>query len=193
MFILYLYVCTLYVAGSQKFDVVITEIFGADCDAVFSYLLQAPLISVIASANLPWASERVGNPENPAYDTHVLISYTEQLTFAQRLINFAFHLYTSFTMRYYNAVTTALNRDHFGSHVPSVEKVLQNTSLIFVNSHFTVDTPRAFVPNTVEIGGIHLPPVKPLPKVNTHSYSVPLNCAYKKLRRKRMRVEEAKN
>ena len=155
-----------FVAGPQKYDVVITEIFGADCDAVFSHFLQVPLISVIASANLPWASDRVGNPENPSYDTHILLSYAGSMTFPQRLVNFAFHMYSAFTTKYYNAITTELNRDHFGDRVPNVEKTLQNTSLVFVNSHFTVDTPRAFVPNTVEIGGIHLPPVKPLPKVN---------------------------
>ncbi|XP_065222654.1 UDP-glucosyltransferase 2-like [Planococcus citri] len=150
--------------GERKFDVVISEVFGTDCDAVFAYLLKVPLISVVTSAMLPWASYRVGNPENPSYVPNILLPYAGPMSFDQRLINTFYNIYTYFVDIYSNYRVTSMNRKHFGNEVPSAQKIFRNTSLVFVNSHFTVDQPRPFVPNVIEVGGIHLPPVKPLPK-----------------------------
>lgn len=150
--------------GERKFDVVISEIFGADCDAVFAHLLNVPLISVVTSAMLPWASYRVGNPENPSYVGNVLLPYAGSMSFDQRLINTFYNVYTYLMDAYSNVLITSMNRKHFGNQVPSVHHIFRKTSLVFVNSHFTVDQPRPFVPNVVEVGGIHLPEVKPLPK-----------------------------
>ncbi len=155
----------VFFLGGRKFDLVISETFGADCDAVFAHLLNVPLITVISSVYLPWANARVGNLENPAYVGNVLLPYTDRMSFFQRVFNVFYFLYTSASRAYYNTLTTELNRKHFGAEVPDVQEVLRRTSLVFVNSHFTFDIPRPFPPNVIEIGGIHLPPVQPLPKV----------------------------
>lgn len=117
---------------------------------------------------LPWANYRMGNPENPSYVSNVLLPYAGVMSFNQRFINTLYYIYTATIDKYNNFLVTALNRKHFGNGIPPAEEIHRRTALVFVNSHVAIDEPRPFVPNIVEIGGIHLPPVKPLPKVNNY-------------------------
>lgn len=47
-------------------------------------------------------------------------------------------------------------RKRFGSDIPDLRDLADNTSLIFVNQHFSFSGPRPLPPNVVEIGGIHI-------------------------------------
>jgi glucuronosyltransferase len=55
-------------------------------------------------------------------------------------------------------------RNRFGSDLPDLRDLADNTSLIFVNQHFSFSGPRPLPVNVVEIGGIHIKQSrKPLP------------------------------
>ncbi|XP_025424454.1 UDP-glucuronosyltransferase 2B13-like isoform X2 [Sipha flava] len=45
----------------------------------------------------------------------------------------------------------------------SLDQLVKNASLLMVNTHFTMFGSRAYVPAIVEVGGIHIQPIKPLP------------------------------
>lgn len=47
-------------------------------------------------------------------------------------------------------------RKRFGSNLPDLRDLADNTSLIFVNQHFSFSGPRPLPVNVVEIGGIHI-------------------------------------
>ena len=47
-------------------------------------------------------------------------------------------------------------RKRFGSDLPDLRDLADNTSLIFVNQHFSFSGPRPLPVNVVEIGGIHI-------------------------------------
>lgn len=47
-------------------------------------------------------------------------------------------------------------RKRFGSDLPDLRDLADNTSLIFVNQHFSFAGPRPLPVNVVEIGGIHI-------------------------------------
>lgn len=59
-----------------------------------------------------------------------------------------------------------LLKKNFGPDTPYINDIVYNTSMVFVNGHFTLDGPRPLVPNMVEIGGIHVKEPRPLPAVN---------------------------
>lgn len=48
--------------------------------------------------------------------------------------------------------------------------MVYNTSILFVNSHFSANPPRPAVPGFVEIGGVHIEHPKPLPKVKNSAF-----------------------
>lgn len=78
--------------STRKYDLVITEVFAADCSAGFAYRLNASLISVISSTILPWGNDRIGNPDNPSYIPNYFLPYTSKMTLFQRVINTALTL-----------------------------------------------------------------------------------------------------
>jgi hypothetical protein len=56
-------------------------------------------------------------------------------------------------------------RKHLGSDIPSLYDLAKNVSFILQSSHFSIDYPRAFMPNVAEIACIHCKPSQPLPNV----------------------------
>lgn len=48
--------------------------------------------------------------------------------------------------------------------IPSVNDLAANTSIVFVNTHFTLNGPRPWNPNIIEVGGINVVPPMPLPQ-----------------------------
>lgn len=56
-------------------------------------------------------------------------------------------------------------REFFGDEELDIEAMTYNISALFVNSHFSANGPRPAVPGFVEVGGIHMEELRPLPKV----------------------------
>jgi glucuronosyltransferase len=48
---------------------------------------------------------------------------------------------------------------------PPIDVMLSNVSLILVNGDLSVGAPRPYLPNVIEIGGLHIKVPKQLPKV----------------------------
>ncbi|XP_069670538.1 UDP-glucosyltransferase 2-like [Periplaneta americana] len=143
--------------SNKTYDVVITHLIGMDCFIAFSHRFKAPLISIITSTSLPWIGHRIGNPDNPAYIPNYFYHFTDQTNFWERLVNTIFHWVMN--LWYYIKVcmpTEELMKQHFGKDFPSLYELQQSTSLILVNSHFSINTPRPAVPTFVEVGGLHI-------------------------------------
>lgn len=152
----------------KEFDLVMTEIFGADCAVGFAWKFKAPLVSILISRGTPWSLNRIGNPSNPSY-LHVMHSdFPRKMNFIQRFINSYWYLYFSFFYYYSHngEITDQISRKLFGEDVPPVNDIVYNTSLILVNNHYTLDQPHPLVPNYVEVAGIHIKKPKPLPAVS---------------------------
>ncbi|XP_060833725.1 UDP-glucosyltransferase 2-like [Rhopalosiphum padi] len=148
-----------------KFDAVFTEIFGADCDVGFAYHFKAPLLSIMSSSHLPWSYDRVGGPDNPSYIPTIVTRAAGKMNFKERMINTLYYIYFKLAWKYYSEwPANELLKENFGPDVPHINEIVYNTSMVFVNGHFSLDGPRPLVPNMVEIGGIHVKPPRPLPK-----------------------------
>lgn len=78
------------------YDLVITEIFGADCMLGYGHYFKTPIVSVISSVLLPWAGDRIGVPDNPAYIGNYFLPYTRGMCLLQRLQNTLMILATKF-------------------------------------------------------------------------------------------------
>lgn len=49
--------------------------------------------------------------------------------------------------------------------IPDVAEIAKNISLTFANQHYSYAGPKPLSNQLIEVGGIHLPPPKPLPQV----------------------------
>jgi glucuronosyltransferase len=152
--------------SQEKFDLIITETFMTDCFLPFVHKFKAPNVAISSCVMFPWSNDRMGNPNNPSYIPSHGTWFSDEMSFSQRLINgisnVALNFIFSATER---TVIESYVRKHFGDDVPSLSDIARNTSLLLVNTHFSLNRPRPFVPGVVEVGGLHIKPPKKLPKV----------------------------
>ncbi|XP_068906139.1 UDP-glucosyltransferase 2-like isoform X2 [Tenebrio molitor] len=149
--------------SKKKYDLVITEIFGSDCMLGFGHFFDVPTISLVTSTLLPWAAERIGNPDNPSYIPSHFFSSAGNLY--ERLENTIKLLLSKFLYAYFSSEeSNEIAKEFFGSNMPSLEKLAKNTSLIITNNYFSIKQIIPAVPNLIEIGGMHIREPKILSK-----------------------------
>lgn len=161
------------VNSSARFDLVITQLFADDCLTAFAYKFSAPLVSFVTTFPFPWATQRVSNPENPSYIPNYFVPYSDEMTFFERLIN-AWLLILSYVYKYYymDVPSQEIQKKYFGDSIPPLEDIVRNTSIVFLNSHFTLSQVRPYVPNMIEVGGIHMKERQPLSEVRKHHCTI---------------------
>jgi len=93
-------------------------------------------------------------------------------TFCDRFLNSYDYVRSNSQGRWYNRHATVMGRTYFGKDVPDSYMLMKKISLVFVNSHFSFNLPRPWMPNLIEIGGIHVVDPKPLPKVRVFFFKI---------------------
>nr|CAD7450895.1 unnamed protein product [Timema bartmani] len=154
------------IRSDERFDLVIYELFNTDCFLGFVDKFQAPSIAVSSSVLMPWGCDRLGNPDNPAFVSYGVGHYGDRMVFAERLVN-AVHLVMYKVMYYffYEIPGDRIARKFFRDSLPPLVELAHRTSLVLVNTHFSVNRPRPLVPAIVEVGGIHLKKREKLPQI----------------------------
>lgn len=71
----------------QPFEVVVTELFNADCMLGTIYKLAIPYVSLSSCALMPWHYDRIGLPDVPSYLGSEFTGFSEKMTFAERMNN----------------------------------------------------------------------------------------------------------
>jgi glucuronosyltransferase len=152
--------------SEDKFDLIITEIFVSDCFLGFVHKFKAPHISVMSSVPFPWASDRTGTPDHPAYVPNYFSQYTDKMSLWERLQNTA-HLQMLKWVHFYcsELPTHRIATKYFGDNLPALSEIARNVSLVLVNSHFSMNYPRPTVPAVLEVGGLHIRSPSKLPQV----------------------------
>nr|CAD7433258.1 unnamed protein product [Timema monikensis] len=150
--------------SDEKFDLLISELFNTDCYLGFVHKFKVPHISLSSHVLMPWANGRVGNPDNPGYIPHLFSLEPQKMDLLQRIMNTVslfYHklVYSLLASRWNQAI---ISEWFVGS--PALDDIRRNTSLILVNSHFSVNGARPLVPGVVEVGGLHIRQPKKLPE-----------------------------
>ncbi|XP_023705438.1 UDP-glucuronosyltransferase 2C1 isoform X2 [Cryptotermes secundus] len=153
------------IKSDEKFDIVVNCIFHTECFLPFAYKFKAISIGVSTSVLMPWANYRMGNPDNPSYIPNLFTPSPGKMNFVERTVNAVTTvLYKAMYYFMSDCPAQKLVRQYFGQDTPDLADLARNTSLVLVNTHFSLNSPRPLVPGVVEIGGIHITRPKPLPK-----------------------------
>lgn len=156
-----------FLKANETFDLVVMEFFNTDCYLGFAHKFKVPIISLGSCTLMPWLNERFGNPDNPSYIPVNLMRHSDHMNFLERLentINYVYNRVVSFL--FMEMPANMLARRYFGSGVPNLKELAYNTSLILENVHYSLTLPRPQVPNVVDVGGIHIGKINPLPEVS---------------------------
>lgn len=146
---------------SKIFDVMFFEMLPLwEC---FIPLAEKHDVPVIATFSMrPWLSvdSEFGNP-HPLVVPSPMSSFPQRMTSIGRLYNALEEIYTSTLMMYlWQPLIKKVHQEYF----PNYNLQRNQLPLLFTNNHASIFS-RATAPNVVDIPGIHLKPIKPLPQV----------------------------
>lgn len=88
------------------------------------------------------------------------------MDFVQRVGNIAMSIFeTTYMALNYWPLQNQVYVANFPDPKPSLSEAMKNVNMVLLNSHFTLGYPRPYVPNMIEVGGMHINRVpNPLPK-----------------------------
>ncbi|CAG9786686.1 unnamed protein product [Diatraea saccharalis] len=158
-----------FLHADHNFDVVISEQFFQEAMYILAHKYNAPLVLITSYGNCMRHNIATRNPLQLATVMSEFLVVEQPKSFFGRLRNFYFTVYEYVWWRFwYLEKMDKLAREYvpdLKEPVPSLYQLQENVSLFLINSHFSVDPPTAYLPNIVEIGGVHLSPnISRLPK-----------------------------
>ncbi|XP_050682126.1 UDP-glycosyltransferase UGT5-like isoform X2 [Leptidea sinapis] len=146
--------------SDAKFDLVISEQFFQEAFYVLAHKYEAPLALVTSFGNCMKHNFFIRNPLQWSTVTYELLMLDNPKSFFGRLRNMYFSLYELFWWKYwYLSKQEELMRKYIPAlpqPIPNLVDIQKNASLMLVNRHFSVDSSIAYLPNVVEIGGVHI-------------------------------------
>lgn len=88
------------------------------------------------------------------------------MNIVQRFGNIAMAIFENTYMSiFYWPVQDQIYQDSFPDPKPSLSEAMKNVNMVLLNSHFSLSYPRPYVPNMIEVGGMHINRVpNPLPR-----------------------------
>jgi glucuronosyltransferase len=154
------------IKSEEKFDLIVTELFNTDCMLGFVHKFKIPFIAIGTSVMMPWGNSRFGNPDNPSYIPHHFLPHSDRMSFGERLVNAVYQETLKWAYHYLmDTPTQNIAKRYFGDSLPPLDHIARNTSLLLLNTHFSMNRPRPLVPQIVEVGGLHISLPKALPEV----------------------------
>jgi len=148
-----------------KFDLVIIESFFQDCTVAMGHKYGAPVVSIIPVAPFVTISRHAANPSDFSYIKDFKLNAGKSLDFQSRSLNTLFGLYSLFIEPItYIPLLEQLMDTYFQypgyENRPTMTEMLENISLSLIDSDVAILSPRPYVPNFIEIPGIHVQPTK---------------------------------
>ena len=155
------------VNSEETFDLIITEFFNTDCILGFVHKFRVPYVAIGTSVILPWTNSRFGNPDNPSYMPSQFSKSSDKMNYYERLLNTLYQEVLKITYELFiTRPSQIIANKYFGQSLPPLSELARNASLLLLNTHFSITKPRPFVPNIVEVGGMHIQEPQQLPRVS---------------------------
>lgn len=149
---------------TEHFDLVIVEQFNNDAMKAFGHHFNAPVVVVSSIGANGWVNYFVANPAPPSYVPEIMLSFSEHMTFLERLQNTLYaNLMEINRQLIFFPSQEKLMKQYF-PNPPDFYEMIYNPDLILLNSHISTHHAKPHVPKMVEIGGYHVFPPKKLPK-----------------------------
>jgi len=148
-------------ATGLNYDIVIEEVASSECVSYAAARLNLPLIYVIPSPMITYIEyDLFGHISNPATVSNLVADYAVPRTFAQRLDNVAYLVYTVISTKYREWMMTMNDPQPFDLIKPI------KPSLVFMNTHYVTEASSPLPLSIIQVGGIHLKRPVSMPDVS---------------------------
>jgi glucuronosyltransferase len=150
------------------FDVVVIEAFSNECFLGFAHKFKAPIIQICTYGGGNFMADWVGSPNPYSYVPDEFLHYTDKMNFWERMHNTVVGTLKLLGRQLIHLPRqNAAMQKHFNytDNLPPVWELQYRTSLVLLNSHYSLSYPKAVTPNYVQVGGMHVKPPNKLPQV----------------------------
>ncbi|KAJ0176676.1 hypothetical protein K1T71_007855 [Dendrolimus kikuchii] len=150
----------MFLAEDNKFDLVISEQFYQEALNILAHKYSAPLVFVTTFGNCMRHNIVARNPLQLSIVISEFLYVRKPTSFWGRFRNLYFTVYEFIWWKYWyleNHEKLVKKYIHnLPQPVPSLYDIQGNATLTLINAHFSFDTPTAYLPNIIEVGGVHL-------------------------------------
>lgn len=152
--------------SKEKFDLVLVESFNTNCFLGIASKFDAPFIQISTHQLMPWAVDDMGMSQESSYIPAMLTRLPRPMNLLQRTENAVLtFLFSTAYHTIFNWRDTSLMKEIYGPVTPDLHAISNNATMMFVNTHYTLHGAISFLPNVIEVGGIHISrKPKPVPK-----------------------------
>ncbi|XP_055628473.1 UDP-glycosyltransferase UGT5-like [Toxorhynchites rutilus septentrionalis] len=152
--------------SNEKFDLVVLEMFMNDAMLGFAHHFKTPCVAMSTFGASKWTSDLVGNPSPPSYVPNPFLSFTDHMSFGERLVNTLMSAMDNLIVSIMDdPVQVEIYQKSFPDPKPALHELKKNAvSVVLLNNHFSISYPRPYVTGMIEVGGMHVNRVpNPLP------------------------------
>lgn len=152
----------------EKWDLVFFTPLFNECLYGLVHKLNTTTVLYTQTTVPTWIADNFGSPNPPSHVSSMLVGYEEQMSLRERTFNFFRTFYDWAIMNWlYFPTMEAIYRDAFNDPLmPGIKEIERNASIVLMNSQISFSSPRPYLPDLIEVGGLHLVPAKPVqPKV----------------------------
>ncbi|XP_065367925.1 UDP-glucosyltransferase 2-like [Calliphora vicina] len=144
------------ILDNEKIDLIIMEVYFSESFFGLSEYLKAPMVGVSTIGTMLNIDELVGNISPVSYIPHMILPLSE-MNFFQRLLNVILY-FVELTHYYYKylPVQKQIYNFYYPNAKLTFEEAQKNLSLVLLNDHFSLSTPRPYVPNMIEVAGLNI-------------------------------------
>ncbi|CAL7940606.1 unnamed protein product [Xylocopa violacea] len=138
------------------YDLVIMEVFGANCFAILGDILKVPVVGASSCVLYPWINDYIGNPHSFAFASNIFLSYQQNMNLWQRTHNFLYYFYATWMFNDITSQQTELLRKYISPDAPDIRQLERKISMVLANSHQSLTGIKDTTPAHVEVGGLHV-------------------------------------
>ncbi|XP_037824334.1 UDP-glucosyltransferase 2-like [Lucilia sericata] len=144
------------ILDQEKIDLIILEVFFSESFFGLSEYLQAPIVGVSTLGTMISIDELVGNISPMSYLPNLILPLHE-MTFWERLLNvMLYFVELAHYYRKYMPIQKQIYNFYYTNAKLTFEEAQTNFSLVLLNDHFSLTTPRPYVPNMIEVAGLNI-------------------------------------
>ncbi|XP_012258117.3 uncharacterized protein LOC105687230 [Athalia rosae] len=155
------------IRSDEKYDVIVMEHFVNEAFFVFAHKFKCPVVLISTFGTTTAINRIFGNSAPYSYVPLEFLTLDDKMTVFERLRNTLGNIFVDITRKYYYMpLQQALAVKYLGDsgvEIPDLEKIERQADFILINSHPAFYTPRPYMANMKDVGGLHLKPAKPLP------------------------------
>ena len=149
---------------TYKFDLVILEYLNYVPMLAFAEHFDAPVIGITSLDTFASGHELMGNEANPVIHSEILFPYQHgKLNFWDRYESLKYYLRVRFSMQpRMDKIYTKFIAKHFPNVTATLNEMKERVALMMTNTHPAMGFNRPILPNTIQLGFMHIEKPKPL-------------------------------